>query len=301
MLSNSALANTATAVSLSSLSNTPKLLNVAAINPGTKVLAGILPVFKSDNQKRIIQIRQDVGYDDAEALTKIFEDSLIKDNGSAIDRLNTVLEETKYFSFFPLHTVLEFHDKGFKKDFKDPYPSSDNQVGHFLTAVSFSYKPSQISWLRGAIGADSKLSDTEVATRLAIGHELYPDPSWWNLAAFLPINLVGKIILSPTLLPDDAVDVFAKQYQATTPADVTAFQNALTALITPNNPLVANLSAAIPYLKPIEVRIKPNSKGNSVEDLRLTLLGWYLAQEIIKGKFKDRFEIAKWIKINLHT
>lgn len=247
----------------------------------------------------IKKIRIEASLDDAEALARLFESSLFKDNGLVTGRLETILSSTKYFKFFPLHTALEFHDKGFKADFKDPYPSSDNQVGHFLTAVSFSYNPYQISWLRGGIGADSKLSDVEVSIRLAIGHELYPDPGWWDIASF--IFLPAKVVLSPNILPDDAIDVFANQYQATNPADVTAFQNALAALTNPNNPLVINLSAAIPYLKTIETRIKPNSKGNSVQDLRLTLLGWHLAQEIIKGKFRDRMEVAKWLRLNLHT
>lgn len=262
---------------------------------------GLPPFLMSDNQKRMTKIRKEAGNDDAEALARFFEDAAIQDNGTIAQRLDSILKATKYFDSIPLHTALDFHDRGFKTDFKDPYPSSDNQVGHFLTAVSFSYNPAQISWLRGGIGADANLANSEVAMRLAIGHELYPDPGWWNLAAFLPINLAAKLFLSPNLLPDDVVDVFAKQYQTVTAADVTAFQEALNALGNSALSLTANLSAAIPYLRPIESRIQPNSKGNSVQDLRLTLLGWHLAQEITKGRLKDCAEIARWIRLNLHA
>ena len=64
-----------------------------------------------------------------------------------------------------LQTGISFHDTGFAADFKDPWPSSDNQVGHFLTAVGLSFNPAKVKQsfggrsLRDWLGAPAAMSD----------------------------------------------------------------------------------------------------------------------------------------------
>jgi len=42
-----------------------------------------------------------------------------------------------------------------------------------------------------------------------------------------------------------------------------------------------------------------NRRGNSMQDLYLSCLGWFLGQEIRNGKFKTNEEVAYWLTLNL--
>ena len=127
-----------------------------------------------------------------------------------------------------LQTGIDFHDTGFAVDFKDPWPSSDNQVGHFLTAVGLSFNPAKVTdtvagkSLRGWLGAPPGMSDEEVAIRLCVGHEKSADPSkGWAVAAF---------VVDPTLAPAYILGAFKEQFAAATAADVAVFRSAVVGL-----------------------------------------------------------------------
>ena len=60
-----------------------------------------------------------------------------------------------------------------------------------------------------------------------------------------------------------------------------------------------DLDAAERELRPILDRIDVMQSGNSYQDLRLSLLGWWLGQAIRQGRFEDRHEVANWLRLNL--
>src|SRR5262245_38721545 len=134
------------------------------------------------NVEAIQQIR-DRAPSDAEALAQMFEVSSIQDDRTPAGRLRAILAATEHRLIPGLQTGSSFHARGFRAEFKDPWPSSDNQVGHVLTAVGLSFNPAKVeqsffgSRLRDWLNAPSAMSAEEVALRLTIGHEKAPDPS----------------------------------------------------------------------------------------------------------------------------
>jgi hypothetical protein len=63
-----------------------------------------------------------------------------------------VLAVTEHLAIPGLQTGIDFSDTGFAGDrtangsgFRDPHPSSQNQVGHFLTATGLQYSPAVVS------------------------------------------------------------------------------------------------------------------------------------------------------------
>ena len=161
-----------------------------------------MPVLFPDHaQARIMAIRAEADFDDAEALARLFEDRGLRDDGTPSRRLQTILAATERWMIKGLQTGLPFLDHGFRGDrqrrgsgFRDPWPSSRNQVGHFLTAVGLGFRPALVSEpvaglpLRFLLGAEGSLSDEQVAKRLIVGHELWPDPG------LLRGGIVGALI-----------------------------------------------------------------------------------------------------------
>lgn len=93
---------------------------------------------------------------------------------------------------------------------------------------------------------------------------------------------------------------FETQYKAATSEDVEVFKRAEKALGT--GPKL-NLEAALKVLKGDKnnkgIAVDPSKKGNSYQDLLLSLVGWRLGQDIASGRIKDRKEVATWIRTNL--
>ena len=127
---------------------------------------------------------------DLEALALLFDDDGIADDGTIMGRLRAVLRATERRTIPGLYTAVPFGDSGFAGDrrrggegFRDPWPASRNQVGHFLTAVALRVAPEVVSRpipvlgsIRAIVGAPRTMGDAEVALRLAIGHEKLADP-----------------------------------------------------------------------------------------------------------------------------
>ena len=280
------------------------------------------------NRKRIGVIKSEAGTD-LEALARIFEDDKIVDDGSIASRLQAILAATEHLLIPGLQTGIKFGDTGFAGDqtkggtgFRDPHSSSRNQVGHFLTAVGLQFSPAVVSRripyfgnIRSMVQAPASMSDADVALRLTIGHEKIPDPNGTMAAIKILLTgliehwflgpeketeeqrneRVGKAILDETQRQiNKIIAAFRTQFQAATDADVQAWNDALAALGTGNT---LNMGAAEAPLS--RISINPSGRGNSIQDLRLSLVGWRLGQLITSGYFGDRAAVARWIRTNL--
>lgn len=256
------------------------------------------------NADVIAQIR-DQAPSDAEALAQMFESTAISGGTNAVDRLRAVLRATEHIAVPGLQTGIRFHDSGFRPEFRDIWPSSDNQVGHFLTAVGLSFNPAKVAQscmgrrLRDWLGAPDAMSDEEVALRLCIGHEKSPDPSAATAAGGAA---GGAVIPVPgTAIPGAIVGAgiailraFRAQFAAATDQDVQVFRGAEGVLGA--GPQL-NLTAANSALQGISVN--PSNRGNSYQDLLLTLYGWRLGQLIRHGQLTTGVAVAAWIRANL--
>jgi len=277
---------------------------------------------------RIMAIRAEAGFDDAEALGRLCEDRGLSDDGSPSRRLRTILAATERWMIRGLQTGVPFLDFGFRGDrerrgsgFRDPWPPSRNQVGHFLTAVGLGFRPALVSEpvagfpLRFLLGAPGSLSDEQVAKRLIVGHELWPDPGLLRgglVGALLggtiaPLTgargqaaalgvAVGAVVGAVAGMAMQQVLGFRAQLSRATPDDEATFDRAVAALGAGTTP---DLAAAEVELAPLFRKIDVNSRGNSDQDLRLSLLGWSLGVAIREGVMVSGSDVASWIRTNL--
>jgi len=280
------------------------------------------------NRARVLAIRDQAGRDDAEALARLFEDPAFIDDGSAAGRLRTILAATEHRLIRGLHTGLPFSDRGFRGDrmrggagLRDPWAASRNQVGHFLTAVGLAFQPERVAEpvlglpMRVWLGADPTLSDEWVAKRLTVGHELSPDPG--VIQGALMGALIGGVALAAFGLRGRTAAlavamgsafgglsgalaqqylVFYRQYHRATTTDMETFDRALPAF-GPGPAL--DQDAAEAALRPLFDKIDVDSRGNSYQDLRLSLLGWWLGDAVRRRALTQREEIAIWIRAHL--
>jgi hypothetical protein len=212
------------------------------------------------NRRRILTI-QDEAPTAVEAFARMFTDAHISDNGQIRGRLRAILAATRHRLVPGLHTGLAIGLTGFRPEFQDPWATSTDQVGHFLTAVRLTVDPGFLSnplfpILLGGLG------DDEFPLRIMIGHEMAPDPAD-----------VDQISLKT---PFRVLRRFRAQYQSVTAEDV------------------ANFRAG----KLEEIRIG-TGVGNSSADLRLSYQGWLFGQRIARGGFQSKEEIADWIRTEL--
>jgi hypothetical protein len=281
--------------------------------------------FTDPTQARIVAIRGEAGHDDAEALARLFEDPGFPDDGSAGARLRTILDATERRSIKGLHTGLPFSDRGFRGDrerggagLRDPWEPSRNQVGHFLTAVGLAFRPETVAepvlgrTMRAWLGADPSHPDEEVGKRLTVGHEFATDP---GVIAGALVGGLGGACIPPALgirgraaaLVGAAVGGvagalaqqflgFRAQYHRATGEDIGAFDAALAAL--GPGPLL-DLDAAEIALQPLFAKIDVHSRGNSYQDMRLSLLGWRLGASVRHGALTRGPEIAAWLRAHL--
>ncbi len=219
-------------------------------------------VYVIKNRTRIIAIR-DSSPTAVETLARMFIDEQLVDDGTPRGRLFSILAATEHRFVPGLHTGVTIGLTGFRKEYEDPWKSSSDQVGHFLTAVRLTCDPGFLDnplfpLLLGGWG------DNDMAIRLMIGHEKFPDPRG-----------IDKIGLS-TLFA--ALSCFRAQYQSVTAVDIANF-------------LAGNLEA-------IQVG---SGIGNSMADLRLTYKGWQFGHQVEAGEFVDCAAIAGWVRRELGT
>jgi len=284
------------------------------------------------NRARIRQLAE-TAPSDLEALALLWDDDAIVDDGTVVGRLWAILRATERSSIPGLQTRIIFSDTGFAGDqrvhggkgFRDPWPSSRNQVGHFLTAVRLRFAPEIVSRpipllgsIRRIVGAPASMSDAEVAARLAIGHEKATDPRTGPQAAMI---VLATGLLTYQTAKDQGVGererwrrvtttalaetrrqaagilgAFRAQFNATTDGDLEAWRKALER----SGPGTAFHRRAVEGRRsPLRAIQVNDGEGNSVQDLRLTLVGWRLGQLIGSGAFADRRAIAAWLRRTL--
>ncbi len=266
---------------------------------------------------------------DLEALALLFEDDGIEDDGTVAGRTRALLDATGRKSIPGLQTALPFGDTGFAGDrrlggagFRDPWPASRNQPGHFLTAVGLRFAPELVSrpipflgTIRTMVGAPVAMSDEEVALRLSIGHEKLPDPPN-SVEAALEIvaatALAARRVIGQDITPGErarriaitlvteawgqfrgSLDTFKAQFQATTDGDIAAWRRALRKS---GDAKAFNRRAVDERRSPLNAIGIANGEGNSIQDLRLTLVGWQLGELIAQGAFKRRQSIGPWLR-----
>ncbi len=239
------------------------------------------------NARRIREIRQEAGGNDAEALARFFLDDTIIGTDGLTGRVKALLESTEQHWFTDVRSWMDlpglqeckgFSDNGFRPEFQDPWFNSCDQAGHFLTAIGLSLYPQQLRrakfWvrMRDWLGAPKDMDDEEVALRLIIGHEKYPDP-------YKP---------DPFVLPK-----VRAQFAAATAEDTAAFRAAIACL---GPDLQLDLGCMDEYLAPIHVG---SGRGNSLQDLRLSCAGYCFVQLLRSGRLKTRQEAGEWVRRNL--
>jgi hypothetical protein len=152
------------------------------------------------NRNRITAIR-DESSSDVEALALMFTDAKIIDDGTIPGRVHAILDATAHPLIPGLQTGIKFKQSGFRKEFHDPWESSINQVGHFLTAVRLAFDPGVVTNNPIVLAILGAWRDKEIPLRLIIGHEKEPDPDIFEMS-------VG----------------FKAQYRSTTEADIKNFK-----------------------------------------------------------------------------
>ena len=274
-----------------------------------------------DTGARMIELdRQLGGKDRPEVLARTFEDSTISDivtrgfggsyAGKTIwitmtatqSRLESVLGATANLAVPGLQTggaIKGWEDSGFRAEYKDPHPSSNNQLGHFLTAVALGYNPRSVrnglaqtmrrsSGILGAVGEMmqrepmlrklnianlvdpfGRHDSEQVALRLIIGHEKVADPI-------------------------DDPSVFLQQFAAATDGDVACFRSAEQSL---GKSLPLDTARAGAVLHGISVNNR--QRGNSYEDLLLSLVGWRFGRDILARRIGDAVAAAGWLRSTL--
>src|SRR6476660_7930513 len=105
----------------------------------------------------------------------MFTYSHIRDDGTVAGRLRAVLTATEHRFVPGLQTGADIGLTGFRKEFEDPWPTSTDQVGHFLTAVRLGFDPRFVSnpVFRLLLGSGG---EADAPMRLIVGHEKVADP-----------------------------------------------------------------------------------------------------------------------------
>jgi hypothetical protein len=280
------------------------------------------------NRARILTIKTSA-VSDLDALARLFSDDEIVDDGTVQSRLTVVLSATEHVVVPGLQTGVSFSDTGLAGDrtpngpgFRDPHPSSQNQPGHFLTAAGLQFSPAVVSrdiplfgTIRQMVQAPAGMPDEQVALRLTIGHEKGPDPD--GVDAFMKVaftagiesllpgpegeteeqreqRIGGAIIAETRRQVNEIIAAFRTQFQACTDDDITAWQQAIEAL-----GVGATLDMSAAEVPLGRIAVDPTMRGNSRQDLRLSLVGWRFGQLISGGRFPDRSAAAAWLRSNL--
>jgi hypothetical protein len=243
------------------------------------------PPAKQDIKVVAADIKKELASDDdrdLEFLARLFEDDRISDTGSGnelTNRLNTILAASTDGSnagvthFAGIYAGVT--DLGFRKAFKDPFPGkSDNQVGHFTTAVDMGFRPFLTFSIVPKIVRDLVNDgtpfpkDETICVRLIIGHEQ-----------------VG----------DDATLAFIQQAASPINSEISRFFDALiTVTASPNQDIDRSRVALL------GIRIG-TGQGNSFQDLHLSLFGFKFGTMIRKKQITTRSDAALWIRTNIGT
>jgi hypothetical protein len=239
---------------------------------------------------RLAAIRAAKGYasgapaDYPELLAALFEDAQIDDDGYVavplIKRLRTILAASnngEAGGLLHLSGVLfRWTDDGFAKAFKDPWPPSNNQCGHFMTAVHLGYDP-----MKGFAFANSQSS---------LG-------TFFEMTSGVPASegICCRMIVGHEQVADDAAFAEIRQVKSPSDDEVRTFYNAV---IQCKNNSTVDLSKAQSLLASITVG---SGLGNSRQDLHLSLFGYIFGTLIREGDrgMRELADGSQWIRRNL--
>jgi RHS repeat-associated protein len=198
---------------------------------------------------------------DVDSLVEMFRTDQLR-GSTAQERLATILDHTRLFP--GLYTAGGFGETGLNVDFQDGYLYEQYWGGETRQVGHF--------LTAAAFGyRASQYSDPwEFLTRFAVGHEIVGDQG-------APLS-------------------WTRQFLAATPEARNLFRQAIEADAAGRHELRDEYLRQILALNsaPLEVR-----RGNSLEDLRLTVRGWRFGQMVAMGQFASLEEAAQWLNDNL--
>jgi hypothetical protein len=225
-----------------------------------------------------------------EFLAQLFEDNTITDTDSGNEvqkRLMNMLNASAggassgdpgglTGSGYLLHFGGIFNncsDGGFRAAFRDPWPgASNNQVGHFMSAVDMGYRPvfakTVVPNMHLPIAPNVPMEES-FCISLIVGHEQVPDDAY---------GAVYRQALSPS------TSNIQKFYQAVGNVPLTTTLPDL------------NLSRSRANLTGIPIG---NGRGNSLQDLFLSLYGYGFGRLIRMGRMDKRPDAAHWLRVYL--
>ncbi|HXF90851.1 MAG TPA: hypothetical protein VNJ29_02860 [Candidatus Nitrosotenuis sp.] len=189
---------------------------------------------------------------------------------TVLERTQFILDATKSGLFLHFANIPE-GDSGFNPAFQDSkqWPSSGNQVGHFLTALDLSIWANDPS-----ISQVARPFRYQFALNAIIGHELIGD----NVGTF-PIIINSNQVL-------------------------TGFYYNLTTFGALNRWFLSGEEAN--FQKIIDmgphvfgIKVTSFTSGNSIEDIRLSYQGWSAGEQISNGNISTLQDFAQWLKDNL--
>jgi RHS repeat-associated protein len=243
---------------------------------------------------RLVEIVEEEYPNGAEALFRLFEDKELLGiwgdyaGRTSSRRLEWILSSTQgghgegvaqYLGLFvPLQFGIEFgNDCGFAKEFRDThlYPqwglprSASNQVGHFLTAVALTY---YTTW-RKTFGLS-----------FIIGHEMFSDEGLNNQMKQVTVRLDDEYDHWFAAVKFDEQGIYSERDKELW--SILNFQPIL-------DPETGKL---------VEIQfgdVDPNRRGNSLQDLRLSLKGYRFALWVLDNKNVTPLKAGKWLRKNL--
>ncbi|MGA2709325.1 MAG: hypothetical protein ACLP0B_02380 [Steroidobacteraceae bacterium] len=226
-----------------------------------------------------------------EYLAQLLDDSTIDDGSPGTElqrRLMTLFEASQsggYGASSGMASILHqggifsgLHNEGFREPFRDFWPASDNQVGHFMTAVDMGYRPEfTYQWVPSVGGG------TGAYVQAAGVHE----------------SFCIALIVGHEQVPDDANLFKIRQYFAASTNDVEKFYRAV-GQVPGHTRYPASvdmyLSRTKWFLQDIPIG---NGAGNSFHDLHLSLYGYAFGTFIRKSQMTLRSDAAGWIRLYL--
>jgi len=282
--------------------------------------SGYVPVPPSATEPSLREIRETIEYiissssDSATALIDLFETNRLPDTSpysgltSAQYRLEMILSATR--SSFNVHFAINFCDTGFREELRDQKlydnvwntPAVANQVGHFLTAVSLGYAPETSFFssplvrplFEGRPAMWKRLGDVDYIARLLIvGHEKLGDYAVDYESLGTDERALSDVIEGP---PNQY-----RQYLKGTEEDVALFDAAV---------IVDRQGDSLKRDEFLERILNSGSpqdwrqrRGNSMEDLRLSVKGWRLGNMVAgddgESQLMHRHNVANWLRINI--
>ncbi|MCB1319267.1 MAG: hypothetical protein KDK34_03380 [Leptospiraceae bacterium] len=229
------------------------------------------------------------GRQDLEYLIALFESKLFGHDQDLMNKTHRLLNASRN-RFVPfLYMGQTAGDAGFAEQFRDPHPDSSNQVGHFLTALALGFRPEveidrvifiaspplavALPSIRDVLGENRSTPLREIAARLIVGHEKEPDFDARNRNPFS----------------------FHIQYRAATTEEIRSFFQAGDCMSL--DPGCWNAVCTCLEEIPIDVR----KSGNSIQDMRLSLVGFWLGEQIRQGAITESATAARVLRTFLQN